>query len=120
MTVSAPRVRAARDHGLGLLARGHRVHAARGQARRVQVGAQPVRVVEDAERFHRAVSEGGDPLQDPCAVGGQLFADGVELQSRGVSSHGVPFSKTHSLPPDHAKFRYGNQVNSDFVDHGRY
>ncbi len=44
MIVSAPRVRAARDDGLGLLAGGQRVHAAREQARRVEVGAQPVRV----------------------------------------------------------------------------
>ena len=69
----------ARHHGLGLLTHGQRVHAARGQARRIHVGTQAVRVTEDAERFHRAVSEGGDPLQHPRAVGGHLFTDGIKL-----------------------------------------
>ena len=66
MTVSAPRVRAAAATGPGLLAGRGGVHAAHRQARRGQVGGQPGRIVEDAERFHGPVTERGDPVQDAC------------------------------------------------------
>ena len=85
--------------GVGLLTRRRRVHAAREQAGRVQVGPQPVRVVTDAERFHRAVAQGGDVRQDARSVGGQLVPDGVELQGRRVGGQGSPSRKLLRLPP---------------------
>ncbi len=71
--------------GARLLAGRGGVHAAHRQARRRQVSGQPGRIAEDVERFHGHVTERGDPVQDALPVRRQLFADGVELQGRGVA-----------------------------------
>ena len=48
------------------------VHAAHGQAGRVQVGAQAVRIGDHVVGLDRPVAEPGQPAQDLRPVAGQL------------------------------------------------
>ena len=104
---------------LGVLTRGRRVHAAHGQARRVQLGPQSVRVNQDAERFYRAVAEGSDVGQDFRPADGHLIPEGVELQGRRVGSQGFSFSKNPRFPLLRLNSST-NQVNSHSAVRARY
>ena len=75
----------AAERGFRLLSERAGVHAAHGQAGRVQVRAQAVRVRDHVEWLDRPVAEPGQAAKDPGPVGGQFLPHGVQLQRQQIT-----------------------------------